>query len=318
MAADAIKRRGVPVWVIPQYTEHGAAKLKSFYHKFPKRQKKMAKTLHLTEEEEPDNIAGTETWLNADISSSEFFPSNYQIMKQDRVTGFHGGVLLALRSDLAVKRIDTPTNIETVFAKMKTQPRGAPLIVCSIYQPTNNHQQYMHLLCNSIVKICKSNRKLGVWLCGDLNLPEFNWYNIDVTGNQCPSTINQTFVDTVISYSLSQIVDEPTRNGKILDLFLTNRPSQVSNCSVIASISDYNIVTVTNHILHNRRNPSGERLFLEKKADIPSLRKSIAKLKDQYIAHYHDQTQPVMTSGTISKCSLKRLNPNMYRQSSHL
>ena len=67
--------------------------------------------LELIDEEEPDIIAGTETWLNTDISSSEFFPPSYQILRQDRIGSSHGGALLAIKSELSVERIDSPNNL---------------------------------------------------------------------------------------------------------------------------------------------------------------------------------------------------------------
>ena len=67
--------------------------------------------LELIDEEEPDIIAGTETWLNTDISSSEFFPPSYQILRQDRIGSSHGGALLAIKSELSVERIDSPIQL---------------------------------------------------------------------------------------------------------------------------------------------------------------------------------------------------------------
>ena len=263
--------------------------------------------LELIDEEEPDIIAGTETWLNTDISSSEFFPPSYQILRQDRIGSSHGGALLAIKSELSVERIDSPNNLEAVFAKVKTQPRGAPLIVGSIYRPTNNDQQYMDLLCNTIMKICKANKKSAVWLCGDLNLPDICWEKIDISGSQYPATINQTFIDTTIGCGLSQIVNEPTRESKILDLFLTNRPAQVSKCSVHAGISDHNIVITTNQIFAQRKKPVRRRILLWKKADISSLKEGVAKLRDRLTTEYHCQTRPVNELWTDFKTSLKSL-----------
>ena len=67
--------------------------------------------LELIDEEEADIIAGTETWLNTDISSSEFFPPNYHILRQDCIGSSHGGALLAIKSELSVERIDSPIQL---------------------------------------------------------------------------------------------------------------------------------------------------------------------------------------------------------------
>ncbi len=44
---------------------------------------------------QPDVIHVTETWLKPDESSSEIFPDQYTVYRQDRQTDNHGGVLFA-------------------------------------------------------------------------------------------------------------------------------------------------------------------------------------------------------------------------------
>ena len=41
----------------------------------------------------------SETWLSPDISTSEFFPDQYNVFRKDRADGF-GGVLLACRNSI--------------------------------------------------------------------------------------------------------------------------------------------------------------------------------------------------------------------------
>jgi len=46
---------------------------------------KLGPFIHLIQSETPHFIAGTETWLNSTVYSSEIFPCNYQIFRADRV-----------------------------------------------------------------------------------------------------------------------------------------------------------------------------------------------------------------------------------------
>ena len=48
--------------------------------------------------------------------------------------------------------------------------------------------------------------------------------------------------------SLTQIVDFPTRNNNILDIFITNRPSLLKQCYPQPGISDHEIVYVVSYI----------------------------------------------------------------------
>ena len=53
--------------------------------------------------------------------------------------------------------------------------------------------------------------------------------------------------------SLSQMVDEPTREQKILDLFFTNRPALVLTCTIEPGISDHQTVVAEHRPIAWRR-----------------------------------------------------------------
>ena len=72
-------------------------------------------------------------------------------------------------------------------------------------------------------------------------------------------------LDFVTDYGLSQLVQSPTRNNSILDIFLTNQPSIVESCDDIPrpGISDHEIVSVTSltSISHSKPEPIKEHHF---------------------------------------------------------
>ena len=49
---------------------------------------------------------------------------------------------------------------------------------------------------------------------------------------------HQDLLDLIADHSLTQIVDKPTRNDKILDLIITNYPSIVDNLETIPPIGE--------------------------------------------------------------------------------
>ena len=53
---------------------------------------------------------------------------------------------------------------------------------------------------------------------GDFNLPDIDWINSEVAGNQYPLFINNLFLDMSHGLCFNQIVDKPTRGNSILDL----------------------------------------------------------------------------------------------------
>ena len=73
-------------------------------HKLPEYQEQNSFVSYslVLEKEQPDVIAGTETWLDDSVFSSEILPP-YQAFRRDRKTSTGGGVLLAITHDLIVK-----------------------------------------------------------------------------------------------------------------------------------------------------------------------------------------------------------------------
>lgn len=92
--------------------------------KFQSVNNKKAEILELINVENSDVICGSETWLNNSINSAEVFPSSHVVLRADRQAGIHGGALIAIKSDFTVERINTPPEIEAVFAKIYTWNAG--------------------------------------------------------------------------------------------------------------------------------------------------------------------------------------------------
>ena len=223
---------------------------------------KKAELLHLIDTDKPDVIAGSETWLNNTISWSEIFPPNYNVFRSDRTCGSHGGALLAISNEFSAEKLESPKDLEAVFIKTGTQKGKLPLIIGSIYRPTNRDLDYTSSLCSTIEKLQKKHKKASLWLCGDFNLPDICWQTHSITGHQYPKDLNQRYLDMMHNCGLSQMVDEPTREQNILDLFFTNRPALVLNCTVEPGISDHHIVVAENRLIAQRRKPLNRKIIL--------------------------------------------------------
>ena len=82
------------------------------------------------------------------------------------------------------------------------------------------------------------------WLTGDLNLPDIMWENGSVNDGSQYRKHHQHFLDFLISASLSQMVQTPTRGENTLDLFATNNYTLVTRCHTIPGMSDHDCVLV--------------------------------------------------------------------------
>lgn len=73
---------------------------------------------------QPNFIHGTETWLDASISSAESLPDVYKVLRKDRPTDRHGDIFFTYHKDLPIKhRADLETKCEIMWCELQTQAR---------------------------------------------------------------------------------------------------------------------------------------------------------------------------------------------------
>ena len=193
-----------------------------------------------------DILCGCETWLKPEILDAELLPpnSNYNIHRKDRHDGYGGSIIL-IKDNIQHERIDIDTPCDIVFVKIECANKES-LVVGSVYRPTNNIESYAHDLFDAISKVSKKFRKSAIWITGDLNLPDVDWLSntIRVQGYQYRKSINETFLQMEPDLGLTQMIDFHTKGTNILDLFFTNRPDLVNQCSPMPGISDHHAVFV--------------------------------------------------------------------------
>lgn len=64
----------------------------------------------------------------------------------------------------------------------------------------------------------------AIWIAGDINLLDINWSDNFVEGHAYSLSVNNIFLDFINNNRLTQIVDFPTRDSNILDVFITDIP----------------------------------------------------------------------------------------------
>ena len=79
----------------------------------------------------PDIIFGTETWLKASIKSSEFIPHLYTTIRHDRNDGY-GGVLIGIKKDLNVIEYSVDQVSDLVMCKILLPDVDPVLFMCSL------------------------------------------------------------------------------------------------------------------------------------------------------------------------------------------
>ena len=166
-------------------------------------------------------MAACESHLDGSYSSAEVFPSNYIILRKDRLEGA-GGVFLCVNASLNVsEESELDVNAEIVWAKI-TLPRQDSIHLCSFYRPPDSSIDPILQLQTSLNSlISRSTEFPNIILMGDFNFPSIVWSDGSGQLNACPTygtELNTLFLDVINDVGFEQLVTSPTRNNHVLDL----------------------------------------------------------------------------------------------------
>ena len=184
----------------------------------------------------PDIIFGTESWLTSEHTDAEMFPSGYTIYCRDRTNKKGGGVFIAVLSELSSSlEPNLATDCEILWARIKEKGRRT-FLVSSFYHPHTHMKESIENFLHSVSRAC-SIQNATIVIGGDFNLPAWDWETGLLKPTSLPN-IHIDFRDGVHELGLVQMVKEPTRGAKTLDLFLTNQPSLVTRVETMPGLSD--------------------------------------------------------------------------------
>ena len=246
--------------------------------------KKRVELANTVSESKADIIIGTETWLSPETKNSELLLDEYDIFRRDRPSR-GGGVMIAVRKSLGCEQISQSKDSETIFCKIKLKNRK-PLIIGSIYRPPNYDFLASQKIIEEIFSLSRRFKGAVFWLGGDFNIPDINWKNQDIVGNQYDKEINTSFLEMSHDLGFSQIVDVPTRGTSFLDLLFTNHPDLMKNCSLLSGLGDHEVVQIQTSLQAHRKKPTKRLIQLWKKANIENLRKETRDLKVKFLDRF--------------------------------
>lgn len=242
--------------------------------------------LHIfIETHNPDVIIGTESWLDDTVNNNEIFPPNFTAVRKDRNTNTgHGGVLVATRNDIiSVHQTELDTECEIVWVEL--QLMGCKkLVIGAFYRPPNKtDSKYLDQLKLSLNRI-NITQDTMICLGGDFNLGDINWLNNSVVPGARFKAQSETLIEISEQFDLEQLVLEPTREKKILDLFFTSNPTLVKNVIVSPGISDHDgipLIELNTKPLITKSKPRKQYIF--KKANMEGLQKDMENLNSNIL-----------------------------------
>ena len=155
------------------------------------------------------------------------------------------------------------------------------------YRPPASDLHYMETLCRLIKDTVAAHPNCAHWFCGDYNLPDINWETESINSSQYLKRINETFLETLQTCDLTQVVDFPTRGENTLDILFTNRPTLVHRLTQYPGISDHNtIIQVEVDCRAQVKRPVKRKVHLWHKltpAELSNIRKFVSNKSDHIL-----------------------------------
>ena len=165
---------------------------------------------------------------------------------------------------------------------------------------------YLQSLCHSIQEVIDSNPHSTVWIAGDLNLPNINWSDNSISGNNYPIPFCNLVLDLFSNAGLAQLVTFPTRRNNILDIFATNRPTLLNKCLPIPGISDHEAIYIESMITAKYNPPVRRKILLWSKANFQTISQHIQDFNSKFLATFsitHEPPVQQMWNDFMNMCS---------------
>lgn len=185
-----------------------------------------------------------ETWLG-DTTLDRMIASNeFCVFRKDRVSRKGGGVCVICRHNASTiyKRVDLPSRfskLELVAIDILVGNNNGTRLVVVYYPPDKlNDFNMCQLLISAFMYL--GNTNLPICITGDFNLPLMDWMNNSSPNQQ----VYIEFLSYFVNNSLVQLVDFPTRENNVLDIILSDSPSQIRNITSTAPIGSSDHLTI--------------------------------------------------------------------------
>ncbi len=217
--------------------------------------------LHLyIDDENPDIIGITETWLHEQITDTELNLPEYTIYRHDRKNKSGGGVVLLIKNNIksSVREDLSKEFEECIWCDIINKDTKILFGVC--YRSTNIELRDDNKLFSLLNKVSKEN----LILVGDFNYED----SIDWGSNTC-STKGKLFLECITKNFLYQHVDKATRGNNILDLLISTNIDQINNVEIGEQFgnSDHQIIRFIIPITYVKENTNNKMMYNYIKGD---------------------------------------------------
>ena len=175
------------------------------------------------------------------------------------------------------------TNIGLIWVGLSTK-ENKHLYIGACYRPDKKDEATLNA-CDSYLQKLTRSEKNAILLGGDFNLDGWDWVNNVVKPRTRYVANHHLFRDMLKNHGLTQIVNEPTRKGNILDLLITNyRLNQINRTEILAGIAtgeDHHVVYTELDINPHRTKQRPRNIFVYQKANWPGSKQYVETLANK-------------------------------------
>ena len=258
---------------------------------------KIADIEYLVDTTHADQFMITETKLNEekfDSIKNKLISLGYTPYRDD-CKGNEKGVMIMIKNEY--KHTEVNLNDETnenIFQKNQgivkwievTLVDNLKMFVGVFYrEPGNEKKSIEQLWClvKSLENIMKCKRDNDIIMIGgDFNCGDIDWDNNLIKTSSNQRNVDELLLQILDNHDLTQHQTEPTRLGRTLDLFCTNRPQIVKHMITIPGISDHDIPIIDCEIKPSYNKKEPRLVFDYKRADFEKMKELVVKFREKY------------------------------------
>ncbi|GAB0209126.1 hypothetical protein GRJ2_003378300 [Grus japonensis] len=160
--------------------------------------------------------------------------------RKDRPARRGGGVALYVREQLECIELCLGMDeerVESLWVRMKGQANMGDTVVGVCYRPPDQEEEVNEAFYRQVEVASQSQ---ALVLMGDLNHPDICW-----KGNTARHAQSRRFPKSTDETFLTQVVEEPTRRGVLLDLVLTNKEGLVGDVKAVLGLAEMELILPT-------------------------------------------------------------------------
>ena len=166
----------------------------------------------------------TKTWLNKNNDSLAYSYGSYQKFVSHRQNKRGGEVMCLLSCDYDANELSKPISLPDLCDCLIVKSRTLKSVFIIVYKSTSCSSVDTIKLLEAFDDMMSEYTRYGytISILGDLNFRDSRW---NVEPPEADSMLSIALLEFITAWDMTQIVTQPTRGRKVLDVIITTSPA---------------------------------------------------------------------------------------------